>query len=347
MQKESEITLSFSSEVTPIDSESGEVFLQSLYEYTSQLYETRRTKVADNIPLLSSEENPLYTQADIDTTLAYSIDIRNIHKWINYFTSNTQTPPQTAETITFDAPPQYYDHLGDVLFLQFDTELALEFKETPPVDLNELGTTLTFKYTPDIETLTLTFEEDTEVQVDTELETIEETPFETPYDLYQAHLNGEAAEKHEAFAIFSPSTDYETVAEHIQSISDSGTMVVVTEDDWKICAKSPENTDFVVDVSLVEFLKPVSDTIVEYYETFSYSTKYIHLPELQYLYTTDEAYLSNTEKQLLRGLPYAIPFGDEEELESKLQYAQRLEPEVVPESVFDSLQYNQFIQQDS
>lgn len=348
MQEESEVTISFSSELTPIHSENGDAFLNKIQQFTDQLYEKRQTKVATEEPLLSSEDQPLYEQSNLDSDIAYSIDIRNIHKWLRYFTNETQAPPQTIETITFDVPPENYDHLGDVLFIQSDQEIALTFSEEPPVDLNELDTLLTLKYTPNTNTLELSFEEERSFPSTgqtTEVDITEEKRFSTFYDHYHSYLDADGVEQHEAFAIFSPATDYKQVTEHIQSMTTRGSMVVVTNDDWKVCAVSPDDKDYEVDVSLVEFLSPVSDRVEEYYEEFPYSTKYIHLPELQYLSTVSNAYLSNDEKQLLRTLPYAVPFGDNSALEDKLLHAQKFTSEDVPDELFDVLQCTQFVQQ--
>lgn len=346
MTTTNDVTIEYTSKLTPQNPTETNTLLTQIENTTAAIYEERQTRVTNNTPLLATVDKPYYEVTPLDTHLAYSIDCRNIHKWFKHFLADTETAPQTPDTITLDIPVSNYTYDATTETVTVETETAnhtFKLESSPPFNFEDAQTTLFFQYTPSEDYLYLSFEEDAVTQADAGLYHTPEQDFTTAYDAYHNTLTADTNETHEPFAIYSPSVSFEDAQDYATETTPDAS-VIVTNDGWKVCVKTPEDKDFIPDVSIVELLNPVSGDIVSYYENFPYPESYIHLPELQFLHTTPN-YLSDHEEHQLRVLPYAVPYGNTELLVEKLQHAQRFIADASDDQpLLNELRYEQFFE---
>lgn len=344
MEPSTNYKVSYNPSLTPLTPHSTYDFVSELEEYTSTLYQDRVTKVADDTPLLSSVSTPYYENTQLDTITAYSIDARNINKWIAHFLFEEPLPNGTPRSINFDVPPKKYTQSGDALFIETafgELSFEIDDTETFPVDVDDNEVTLTVGYNLESQEFELVFEESGSLEFPNS-ET-ENNQFDTTYDTYHSQLNGWTADQHQPFAIYSPAVEYDAVKERVEKQTDDA-IVLITDDEWRVCVRSSDEDDYNLDVSLVELLDPVSDAVVQHYETFPYPQRYIHVPELQYLDSLDSM-VTPAEAQKLRVLPYAVPFGEQDLLFDKLRHAEQFTREVETDSLRSELCYEQFFEQ--
>lgn len=345
MKTSTDYEVSYSPSLTPTTPHVTYDFISEIESYVTRLYDERVDKVASGEPLLSSVTTPYYEDPELDTLTAYSIDARNINKWISHFLFGDPAPNGTPTIVKIDIPPKKYKQNEETLYVKTafgEIEFEIDDTETLPVIVDDDEVTLTISYNIETTSFELVFEETGSFDVTEEFYEPEER-FDTTYDTYHSKLDGWTAEQHQPFAIYSPAVDFNIVKEQAERQTDES-IVLVTNDGWQVCVRSPDEDDYQLDVSLVELLDPVGDSVVEHYETFEYPQRYIHLPELQYLHSLD-AMLTDAEMQKLRVLPYAIPFGDETALFDKVAHAEQFTRNVEHDTLQTKLLYEQFFEQ--